>query len=114
MFSSQQLLSKSNPVVATVNGKSIRLNDVEANYQSAKLFVTSKVVTKKAVLDELINRELGIKKAKKNKLNEDPTVKRKMEDILYHAQISKDLENQFKKITVTDKEIGNYKEKGII
>ena len=31
-----------------------------------------------------------------------------MEDVLYHAQLSKDLENEFTKITVKDKDIEKY------
>jgi len=108
ILSIPHVFAKKNPVVATVDGQKIKLSDVEKNYQSAKLFVTSKVVTRNAVLDELINRELGIKKAKDNKLAQDPTVKRKMEDILYHAQISKDLEGDFKKITIENSEIKAY------
>ena len=35
-------------------------------------------------------------------------VRRKIEDILFHAQISKDLENEFKKIQVKDKDLKQY------
>ena len=96
-----------NPVVARVNGTKITLDELNANFNNAKLFVTDKVVTKSQVLEELINRSLGIDKAKE-KLNENPLVRSKMEDVLYHAQLSKDLENEFTKITVEDGEIEQY------
>jgi len=100
--------AEKNPVVAKVNGKKITLNELNTNYNNAKLFVTSKVVTKGKVLEELINRYLGIHKAKKENLDQNPVVKSKMEDVLYHAQLSKDLESQFAKISVTDGEVENY------
>ena len=90
--------AEKNPIVATVNGAKITLNELNANYQNAKLYVTDKVVTKKEVLQELINRHLGLYKAKAESLHTDPVVKSKMEDVLYHAQLSKDLENEFTKI----------------
>lgn len=100
--------AEKNPVIATVNGTKITLRELDANYQSAKLYVTDKVVTKDQVLQELINRSLGIHKAKKEKLDRNPVVKSKMEDVLYHAQLSKDLENEFTKIKVKDKDVENY------
>ena len=72
------------------------------------LFVNDKPAKKEDVLNELINRKLGITRARKNKLDQDPTVKYKMEDIMYHAQISKDLEPKLKKISVTDDDVEKY------
>lgn len=97
-----------NPVVATVNGTNIRYNTLMRNYEGAKFYVSAKKVTKEAILNELINRELGIQKAKKEKLNSNDIVKNKMEDILYHAQISKDLEKQLGQIQVSEEEVKKY------
>jgi parvulin-like peptidyl-prolyl isomerase len=102
------LFSEENPIVATVGNSKIFLKDLNKNLTGAKYFVTNKKVTKEYILNELINRELGIQKAKKNKLEKDPLVKSKIEDILYHAQISKDLENQLSEINVSDKEIKDF------
>ncbi|MAW07565.1 MAG: hypothetical protein CME61_04710 [Halobacteriovoraceae bacterium] len=103
--------SKQNPVVATVNENKIYLSELEKNVVGAKYFVTNKKVTKAYVLDELINRELGIIKAKKSKLANDPVVQSKINDILYHAQISKDLEGEFSNIKITDEDIKSYYKK---
>lgn len=97
-----------NKNVATVNGKAINYQDYDQAYKQAKMFVTHKKVTPETVLDDLINRELGIQKALKIKLNDDPTVKRKMLDVLYHAMISKDLEPEFKKINITENDVKKY------
>jgi len=101
-------LADKNPVVAKVNGIKITLDELNSNYNNAKLFVTDKVVSKDKILNDLINRYLGINKAKSENLDKNPVVKSKMEDILYHAQLSKDLENSFSKITVSDEEIEKY------
>ncbi len=96
------------PVLATVNGTKILRSLFDQEYRQNLLFVSDKPVTKEKVLNDIINRELGIKKAKKNKLHLDPVVKSKMEDILYHAQISMDLEGELAKIQVSDSEVERY------
>lgn len=98
-------------VVAKVNGATILKSEFEKAYKENLLFVGDKVVTKDKVLNDLINRELGIQRAKKNKLDTDPIVQGKMEDILYHAQISKDLEDELQKIVVADEEVKKYYDK---
>jgi len=96
------------PVVATVNGSKITQDQLEQEYRQNLMLVTDKIVTKEKVLYDLINRELGVQRAHAEKLQEEPVVKKKMEDVLYHAKISKDLEPRLKKITVTDKDVADY------
>jgi peptidyl-prolyl cis-trans isomerase C len=95
-------------VVATVNGVEIKKNQLNQAFEQNLLFVSDKIVTKEKVLNDIINREIGIKKAKEAKLDQDPIVKAKMEDVLYHAQISKDLEKKLQGITVSDREAQDY------
>jgi parvulin-like peptidyl-prolyl isomerase len=99
---------KTDPVVATVNGKKIMLSHLESTYKQNLLFVSNKKVSKMKVLNDIINRELGINRAKAGKLQNDEVVKYKMEDVLYHAQVSKDLAPKFKKIVVTDDDVKKY------
>ena len=42
---------------------------------------------------------------------DNPVVKSKMQDVLYHAQISKDLEKEFNGIEVTDSDVEKYYKK---
>ena len=95
-------------IAAIVNGKPISQGELFKTYNQNLLLVTDKIVTRKKVITDLINRELGIQKAKKAKLQDDPVVKEKIEDIMFHAQMSKDLEPELKKITVSDKEAKEY------
>ncbi len=95
-------------VVATVNGIEIKKGQLDQAFEQNLMFVSDKIVTKEKVLNDIINRELGVKKAKEAKLQDDPIVKSKMEDVLYHAQISKDLEKKLQGIQVSDKEAQDY------
>lgn len=99
------------PTVATVNGVKIKKSLFDKTFTQSLLFVSNQTVTREKVLNDLINRILGIQRAKSNRLQFNPEVKYKMEDILYHAQISKDLEPRFKKIVVTDEEVKDYYKK---
>ena len=114
-FSQDKEQPKSNPrntnpeaVVATVNGVEIKKGQLDQAFEDNLMFVSDKVVTKEKVLNDIISREIGIKKAKEANLQNDPIVKSKMEDVLYHAQISKDLEKKLQAITVSDKEAQEY------
>jgi parvulin-like peptidyl-prolyl isomerase len=98
-------------VVATVNGKPIYKKQFDERFRQSMLFVSKKPVSKEEVLNDLINRELGIEKAQKDKLADNPIVKSKMQDVLYHAQISKDLEKKFNGIEVTDDAVEKYYKK---
>ncbi len=107
-FLSPIAFAAKDPIVAEANGIKIKRSELEKTYHQNLLFVSDKVVTREKVLNDLINRALGIREAKKEGLQNDPIVKSKMEEVLYHAKISKDLEPQFKKITVTNKDIKSH------
>ncbi len=96
------------PIVATVDGVEIRLNQFMQAYNQNLLFVSGKKVTKERVLNDIIHREIGLKKARAEGLATNPIVKAKMDDVLYHAQISKDLEAKLAGINVTDKDAEDY------
>ncbi len=97
-------------VVATVNGRVITKKQFEEYHLQNLKFVGQRQITKEISLQDLINRELGIIKAKKSGTDKDAAIIAKQEDILFHAQISKDLEGQFKKITVSDDDVKKYYE----
>jgi len=102
------LQAQKDPVVATVNGVKIKKAEFDKTYAQNLLFVSDKVVTKEKVINDMINKVLGIQRAKKAKLDQNPVVKEKMEEVLYHAQISKDLEPELNKIVVTDGDVKDY------
>jgi peptidyl-prolyl cis-trans isomerase C len=95
-------------VVATVNGHEISRKEFEEYHLQNLKFIGQRKITKEVSLQDLINRELAIQKARKSGMDKDPVVISKQEDILFHAQISKDLENELNKITVSDDEVKKY------
>ena len=97
-------------VVATVNGRVITKKQFEDYHLQNLKFVGQRQITKEVSLQDLINRELGIIKAKKSGTDKDQAIIAKQEDILFHAQISKDLEGEFKKISVSDDDVKKYYE----
>ena len=94
--------------VATVNGKAISKKQFEDYHLHNLKFVGQRKITKEVSLQDLINRELSLQKAKKVGTDKDPSVIEKQEDILFAAQTSKDLENEFKKINVSDDDVKKY------
>lgn len=97
-----------NQVVASVNGRNITKKQFDEYHLQNLKFVGQRKITKALSLQDLINRELAISKAKKSGTDKDATVIARQEDILHHAQISKDLENEFKKIIVSDDELKKF------
>ena len=95
-------------IVATVNNVPITQREFEISFQQNKMFLSPKPVTRQKVLNDLINRQLGIQRARKQKIDKNPVVVGKIEDVIYHAQVSKDLEPQLKKIKVVDRDIKKY------
>lgn len=103
------LANEKDPVVAQVNGKDIKRSTLYRYHnQNLKFVKSNKKVTLDSSLEDLINRIVGIDKAKKLNLHKRPEVIKKMNDIVYHAQISKDLEPELKKIKVSDSEVKSY------
>lgn len=108
LITSFSLKADENPVVATVNGQNIYLDELNQNYRENRMFVSDQRVTREKVLNDMINRLLGIERAKKEGLDNNPLVRSRMLDVLYHAQISKDLEDKLQKINVTEQDVRNY------
>ncbi len=102
------ILIAQDPVVAEVNGTKIKKSELEKAYMQNLLFVSDKTVSRETVLNSIVDKMLGIQRAKGENLHNDPVVKSKMEEVLYHAKISKDLEGEFKKIKVSEKDVKSY------
>ncbi|MDA8792237.1 peptidylprolyl isomerase [Bacteriovoracaceae bacterium] len=95
-------------IVAEINGVKISRARLNQYYSENLKFVYNKQVTLKSSLNEIANRIIGIDKAKKGGLPNNPIVQERFDDILFHAQISKDLEKKIASISVTDKEVEKY------
>ncbi len=95
-------------VIATVNGHQITRSQFEEYHLQNLKFVGQRVVTKEVSLNDMINKELAVEKAKKSGVDKDPAVIARIEDLLSQTQITKDVEGDLKKITVSDDEVKKY------
>jgi len=108
-FLSTSLLAETKrPIVAEINGDPIYKDTFEQEWKQQSLFVGNEKLSQKKVLYTLIDRQIGIQKALKSQLDKNEVVLRKMQDVLFHAQVSKDLEDKFKTIKVTDTDVKEY------
>ena len=97
-------------VVATINGKQITKKQFDEYHLQNLKFVGTRKITKEVSLQDMIKRELGIQRARKTGTDKDAFVIARQEDILYHAQISKDLEKELNGIKVSDEEVKKFYE----
>ena len=109
MFLSIAAYAENDPVIATVNGKTIRKSTLLAYHQQNLNFIqNTKKVTMESSLNDLIDRIIGIEKAKQNKIHERPEVIKKMNDVVYHAFVSQELTPLLQKIKVSEIDIKKY------
>lgn len=100
--------AQADPVVAVVNNVKIYKSDLKDSIEQALLVPTHKKLTTEAILNFMINRQVVINKAVKDKLDQDEFVKERMNDVLFGAVISKDLDKQISEIKVTDLDVEQY------
>jgi peptidyl-prolyl cis-trans isomerase C/peptidyl-prolyl cis-trans isomerase D len=97
--------------VARVNEKVITLEDVNTKLVEAARGNPMAAPSKKQILDDLIKREAAVQEAKKLKLDQDPIVMERMNNVLYFALLEKKLGADFEKINLSDAEAKNWYEK---
>ncbi len=97
------------PIVAEVNGTTIRKSTLIQYHQQNMNFVqANKETTLESSLNQLLDRAIGIQAAKKKGIHKTPEVVKKMNDIVYHAYVSDQLTDKLNAIKVTDTDVKNY------
>lgn len=94
--------------LAKVNSSVITLESFNSKYQENLKFFRYKIPTKKNVLEEMINRDVGVQEAKKLGLDRDPEVIERINTVLYHSLLDKKLASKFDSIQVSNEELENY------
>lgn len=94
--------------LAKINDMSLSLEDFNKKYAENAKFFQYRAPSKKAVLDDLIKRELGIQEARKLGLDKDPEVIDRMNTVLFQALVDKKLAPEFDKINVSDREAKDF------
>jgi parvulin-like peptidyl-prolyl isomerase len=100
-----------NTEVAKVNDKSITLEQVNARVAEQARSGSLTSLSKKAALDDLIKREVGVQEARKMKLDQDPVISERINNVLYYGLLEKRLGSEMEKMTLSDAEAKNWYEK---
>jgi len=108
VVSAEEKVDFKNKIIASVNGVKITLSEYLETLEAALAVPTHKKIQYEDVLQFIIDRNLVIQKAYKEKVDSEPLVKAKMEDVLFGAQISKELQSEFEKITISTNEVEQY------
>jgi peptidyl-prolyl cis-trans isomerase C/peptidyl-prolyl cis-trans isomerase D len=96
---------------ARVNDKVITLDQVTAKIVELERSGAPFNGSKKAVTEDLIKKEAAIQEAKKMKLDQDPAIIDRINNVLFYAVIEKKLGSDFDKISLSDAEAKNWYEK---
>ncbi len=90
--------------LAVINKKVITLEEFNRKYQENLKYFPLGAPTKKAVLDDLIKRELGIYEAKKQALDQNPEIADRMNTVLFNALIDRQLASEIEHLSVSNDE----------
>jgi parvulin-like peptidyl-prolyl isomerase len=109
------LLAQSNSFAAVeaakVNDKVITLDQVNARISEQIRSGSPIALSKKDALEDLVKREAAIQEAKKMKLDQDPAIAERINNVLFYALIEKKIGPELEKITLSDAEAKNWYEK---
>lgn len=94
--------------VARVNDKVITLEQVNARVAEQARSGALTGLSKKAALDELIKREAAVQEARKLKLDQDPVIAERINNVLYYGLLEKRVGGEIDKITLSDAEAKNW------
>ena len=97
--------------VARVNDKVITLDQLNSRYAEVIRSNPTNPPSKKSILDEMIKREAGIQEAKKMKLDQDPQVQERINNVLFYALLEKKVGPEFDKFTLSEAEAKNWYER---
>ena len=109
-------LLMSNPLnasteLAKINQTVITLEEFNRKYQENLKFFPLKPPSKRAVLEDLIQRELGIQEAKKQALDKSPEIADRMNSILFNSFIEKALSKEIETLRVSDDDAKEFYKK---
>ena len=100
--------AKASTELARINTTIITLEEFNRKYQENLKFFPGKAPPKKAVLDDLIRRELGIQEAKKQSIDKSPEVAERLNTVLFNSFVEKNLKQEIEALRVTDQEAKEF------
>jgi parvulin-like peptidyl-prolyl isomerase len=96
---------------AKVNDKVITLEQLASKVVELEKSGAPYLPKSKDILDEMIRREVAVQEARKLKLDQDPEVIEKINNVLYFSLLEKQLGKDFEKLSLSDAEAKNWYEK---
>jgi peptidyl-prolyl cis-trans isomerase C len=97
--------------LARINGTSISLEDFNKRFDENRRLLQLRTPSKKALLDEIVKRELAVQEARKLRLDQDPEVLERINTVLYYALLERQLGKEIEKIVVSDADAKTYYQK---
>ncbi len=97
--------------VAKVNDHVITVDQLNTRFQEQLRMSGVTTTTKKAVLDDMIKREVAVQEAKKLKLEQNPDIQERINSVLFYAYIEKKLGSEFERLGVAESEAKNWYDK---
>lgn len=99
--------------LARINDHVITLEEFNKRYQDNVKFFQNQgpLPGKKAILEDLVKRDIGVQEAKKLGLDKDPEAIDRINTVLYNFLLEKKLSNEFEKIHISDDEARKYYDK---
>jgi parvulin-like peptidyl-prolyl isomerase len=97
--------------LARIKSTVITLEEFNKKYTENLKFFQNRSPSRKAVLEDLVRRELVLQEARKQGLDRDPEVQERMNTVLYHAFLDRRLSKEFDAIQVSEEEARNEYQK---
>lgn len=94
--------------LAKVNSSVITLEEFNRKHKESLKFFQFKTPSKKGVLDDMVKREIAVQEARKLGIDRDPEIIDRLNTVLYHALIEKQLTKEFEKIQISDDEAKSH------
>jgi len=104
----ETLKSYAAAVLARINTEIITVESFDKQYKDNLKFFQYRRPSKQEVLNDLISRKLAVQEARKLGLDKNKFVIDRIETVLYHALLEKELNRDFEKIFIKDKEARNF------
>jgi parvulin-like peptidyl-prolyl isomerase len=108
LLASNPVYSETATEVAKVNDKVITLDKLNSHYDEMVRSGMGAMTNKKNALDDLIKREIAVQEAKRLKLEQDPVIVERMNNVLFSALLEKKLGAEFEKLNITDSEAKSW------
>ncbi len=101
-------VKKGTSPVATINDRTITLDEFNKRYEQNSQLVPGKAPPKNEVLKNIVNFELAAQEARKQKIHLDPALKEQFDILLYRALMERNVQPKIEALNVAEDEVKKY------